>query len=179
MSVFRLQLKTGEQKILQKRTELLAQNLTEQQAQVNQQELECLVFSSGGIQYAIEKEYVQEMHRQVSPLPVPCTPDFVKGIVNIRGSILSVNDLGLFLGHPALLSQTAVPLFKLQDHQLSLGILADSIDDIRALALSDIFPFEQPEHPRLKKYLLGLTAQMLYVLDAHAILSDPELIVKS
>ena len=180
---FHLNVKPAERYLLDRRTQVLSQEagLTQQLEQVAEARgLECLVFVSGGVRYGIEKEYVQELHRSVKPLAVPCTPDFVKGIVNIRGGILSVNDLGLFLGEQALASAKAQhPMFQLHNDQMHIGVLADQIENIIPFSAEQIRPYEQPGKQRLQKYLLGVTLDMTYILDAQTILEAPELVVKA
>lgn len=180
---FNLHVNAEDKSTLDRRTRALSQEagLEKQLAEAAAEggDLECMVFSSGGLRYAIEKDYVQELHRGVTPLAVPCTPEFVKGIVNIRGGILSVNDLGLFLGQAPLEPMDKYPMFQLQNEQMLFGVLAERIENIITLSTEQIKPYEQPAKSRLQKYLLGVTLDMTYVLDAQVILSASELIVKS
>ncbi len=179
---FNLNVKPADRHILERRTRVLSQEagLTQQLEQVSDaQELECLLFVSGGVRYGIEKDYVQELHRGVTPLEVPCTPDFVRGIVNIRGGILSVNDLGLFMGQPALDTLKGYPMFQLQDQNMLIGVLTERIENIVSFSAEQIKPYEQPGKKTLQKYLLGVTLDMTYILDAQTLLNDQRLVVKA
>lgn len=60
-----------------------------------------LVFRVGGESYGLHMEHVREVERVGRVTAVPGAPDFVKGLVNLRGEILPLLDLGALLGQPA------------------------------------------------------------------------------
>jgi purine-binding chemotaxis protein CheW len=63
-------------------------------------EIDVLEFLISGDGYALEMRYVQEVHALNGLAPLPCTPAFVRGIVNLHGRILSVIDLLPLFGLP-------------------------------------------------------------------------------
>jgi chemotaxis signal transduction protein len=60
-----------------------------------------LVFRAGGEYYGLHMEHVREVERVGRVTAVPGAPAFVKGLVNLRGEILPLPDLGALLGHAA------------------------------------------------------------------------------
>src|SRR4029077_20843283 len=62
--------------------------------------LEVLEFRLAQESYAIETRYVREVYPLKDLTPLPCTPPFVLGIVNVRGRILPVIDLKKFFDLP-------------------------------------------------------------------------------
>ena len=62
--------------------------------------LELLEFRLASERYAVESRLVQEVHPLRDLTPLPCTPPFVLGIVNVRGRILPVLDLKKFFDLP-------------------------------------------------------------------------------
>ena len=50
--------------------------------------------------YAVASEYISEIYPMTEMTPVPCTPNFVLGIINLRGHILSVIDVKKFFNLP-------------------------------------------------------------------------------
>lgn len=58
-----------------------------------------LVFGCGGRRLAIGLRHVAGLVEAGSPVPVPLAPDFVVGLLDRRGSVLSVLDLPRLLGH--------------------------------------------------------------------------------
>ncbi|MCP4456541.1 MAG: purine-binding chemotaxis protein CheW [Cytophagales bacterium] len=62
------------------------------------QNLMC-IFTSGGEEYAIPLDNVKEVVKLDSLTPVPQMPEYIKGMVNVRGNIYSVLDLAVFFGN--------------------------------------------------------------------------------
>jgi purine-binding chemotaxis protein CheW len=127
--------------------------------------------------YAVESRYVQEVHPLKDLTPLPCTPPFVVGVVNVRGRIVSVLDLKKILELPekGLTDLHRVILVRGEDFEV--GILADVIVGVRFVLENTL----QPSLPTLTglraEYLKGVTAERLIILDLKRILADPKIIV--
>lgn len=163
------------QEVLKERAKLLAQE--PKKAKTDETYLEVVEFQLEYEQYAIETSYIREVYPLKELTPIPCTPPFVLGIINIRGQILSVLDLKTFFNLPekGLVDMNKVII--LHSDEMEFGILTDTILGVRSIPLSDI----QPSLPTLTdiraKYLKGVTAERLVILDAAKILSDRNIIV--
>ena len=109
--------------------------------------------------------------------PLPCTPPFVLGIVNVRGRILPVLDLKKFFDLPEQGLTDLHRLILVRGNDLELGLLADVIVGVRSIPVDSL----QPSLPTLtgirSDYLKGVTAERLVVLDLARILADPKIIV--
>ncbi|MEK6672153.1 MAG: chemotaxis protein CheW [Nitrospirota bacterium] len=127
--------------------------------------------------YAIPTEYVREVYPFDDCTPVPCTPPFVLGIINVRGRILSVIDLRQFFGLPEKGLSDLNKVIILHSDELGFGILADSVTGLRNVRTDDL----QPSLPTLtgirEEYLKGVTRDRVTVLDAEKLLLDRGLIV--
>lgn len=127
--------------------------------------------------YALEAEFVREVHPFENLTPLPCTPPFIRGLVNVRGRILAVIDLKRFfdLPEPGITDLHRVILVHAPG--IEFGLLADAIIGTRRLAQTAL----QPSLPTLTEiraeYLKGVTADRLVVLDAARILADPRIVV--
>ena len=134
--------------------------------------LDILTFSLSGETYGVETGRVREVCRLKDLTALPCTPPFVAGIMNLRGDILAVLDLRQFFQLPAkgLTDLNRVIVLKRGDDEL--GLLADSIDGVRTVPTTHL----QGGLPTLtgirERFLKGVTAQMLIVLDADRLLTD-------
>src|SRR4051794_13858537 len=84
--------------ILQARARALARRPEE--APAAGEMLEILEFTLASERYAVENRYVLEVAPLKELTPLPCTPPFVRGIVNVRGRILPVFDLKMFFDLP-------------------------------------------------------------------------------
>lgn len=135
-------------------------------------------FSLAYERYAIESRWVREVYPLDHFTPLPCTPPFVLGIVNLRGEILSVIDIKRFfdLSEKGLTDLNQVIV--LQSGAMTFGVLADAIIGTRHIPITDI----QPSLPTLTgiraQYLRGVTTQCTVILDAEKLLSDEKIVVR-
>jgi purine-binding chemotaxis protein CheW len=139
--------------------------------------IEVIEFGLAQERYAIPTAAVREVYPLKDLTPLPCTPPFVLGVINVRGQILPVIDIKEFFDLP---EQGITDLHKViivQHEELELGILADVVLGMRMLQINVV----QPSLPTLtgirEEYLKGVTAERLVVLDVAKILADPKIIV--
>lgn len=139
--------------------------------------IEVVEFVLAHEKYAVESEYVREIYPLHELTPIPCTPSFVLGIINVRGQILSVIDIKKFFDLPEKGLTDLNKVIIAHTDKMELGILADVIIGTRAIPLVEI----QPPPPTLTgihaEYLKGITGERLIVLDITKILSDDKIIV--
>ena len=139
--------------------------------------LELLEFRLAQEHYALENRYVQEVHPLKDLTPLPCTPPFVLGIVNVRGRILPVLDLKKFFNLPENGLTDLHRIILVRGNDLELGLLADVIVGVRSIPADSL----QPSLPTLtgvrSDYVKGVTGERLVVLDLARILADPKIIV--
>ncbi len=140
-------------------------------------EQEVLEFAVARQRLAVETVHVREVCRLQDLTPVPCTPSFVCGIVNVRGQILTVLDLKrlLDLPDPGLIDRQHVVIVHVGGGEL--GFLADGTPLVRRIRAAEI----QPALPTLagagSAYLRGVTTDGLAFLDTVRLLTDPRLVV--
>jgi len=172
------------QDILEERSRSLAR-LPETKA-ASGEVLEVLTFHLGTEYIGIPTEWVHE----IQPLNahhwsrVPCAPDFIVGIVNLRSRIYSIMDLTVFWGlppHP--LSEKAHLLLvrsnHLTDHQeMELTLLTDDLDKVCRLRLDDLNPTPPTVSAKVQAHVQGVTSDMMMVLDLESLLSDQRIIVE-
>jgi purine-binding chemotaxis protein CheW len=139
--------------------------------------LELLEFRLASEQYAVESRFVQEVHPLRDLTPLPGTPAFVPGIVNVRGQILPVYDLKKLFDLPEPGVTDLHRVLHVRGHDMELGLLADIIVSVRVIAADRL----QPSLPTLTgiraDYLKGITDDRVVVLDLDRILSDPKIVV--
>jgi purine-binding chemotaxis protein CheW len=139
--------------------------------------LEVLEFRLAQERYALETHYVAEVCALKELTPLPCTPPFVLGIVNVRGRILPVFDLKKFFDLPEKGLTDLHRIILVRGNDLELGLLADVVVGVRSIPADCL----QPSLPTLtglrQDYLKGVTAERLVVLDLSRILADPKIMV--
>jgi len=148
-----------------------------ERAAVAEASLEVLEFQLAQERYALETSYVREVHPLKNLTPLPCTPPFVLGIVNVRGRILAVLDLKKFFGLPENGLTDLHRIILVGGNGLELGLLADVSVGVRSIPVDSL----QASLPTLTgigaEYLKGVTAERLVVLDMGRILADSRIIV--
>lgn len=127
--------------------------------------------------YALETRHVHDVTPLKNLTPLPCTPPFVLGIVNVRGRITPVIDVKKFFDLPDKGLTDLNRIILVRGHDLELGLLADTIVGVRSIPVASL----QPSLPTLtgirSDYLKGVTAERLVVLDLDRMLADPKIIV--
>jgi purine-binding chemotaxis protein CheW len=165
----------GEQKsILKKRAEKLAQK---EKIKAAGKCIEVVEFRLAEEQYAVECLYVREVYPLKQLTPIPGTPDFILGIVSVRGEIISVVDLKKFFEMPQKGLTDLTRVIILHHEDMEFGILAEEVMGTVSLPVRDI----RPPLPTLTgiraKYLKGVAKNRLIVLDAVKLLTDKKMIV--
>ena len=139
--------------------------------------LELLEFRLASERYALETRHVQDVHSLRDLTPLPCTPPFVLGIVNLRGRILPVLDLKKFFDLPEQGLTDLHRIILVRGNDLEFGLLADVIVGVRSVAADSLQP-PLPSFTGIRAdYLKGIGEERLVVLDLDRILSDPKIIV--
>lgn len=127
--------------------------------------------------YAVELLHVREVYPFKELTPLPCTPAFVLGIVNVRGRIVSVLDLKKFFELPEKGITDLHRIILVEGNGLSFGVLADVVVGLRSIPLASLQPPPPTFEGIRNAYLKGVTAGRLVVLDLARILADPKIIV--
>jgi purine-binding chemotaxis protein CheW len=140
--------------------------------------VEVVVFLLAYETYGIDTTYVREVYPLKDLTPLPCTPSFVAGIVNVRGKVLSVIDLKHLFELPAQGLTDLNRVIIISDGGMEFGILADAIVNVGRIPLDEI----QPSLPTLtgvrEDYLTGITAERLVILDAAKLLASSNIVVE-
>ena len=148
-----------------------------QPAQAAAESIEVVEFLLASEHYAVESRYVREVHPLENLTPLPCTPAFVLGIVNLRGEILSVIDLRKFFGLPEQGLTNLSKVIVLQSADMLFGILADALAGVRRVPLGGM----QTSLPTLTgvraEYLKGVTPERMVILDAEKLLAAEGIVV--
>jgi purine-binding chemotaxis protein CheW len=161
--------------ILEERARALTKSTDMQTGET--QHVQLVVFSLANETYGIATDYVREVQplRQVSP--VPCTPEFVVGVINIRGSIYSVIDIRSFFGVQKQDLTDATKVILVNAAGLEVGILADDVTGAMNIPLAEIKAALAAQAAAKDEYVQGVTKDMLILVNLEALLRDERIIV--
>lgn len=164
------------QKILRTRARALAKG-NEKEALSPDLFLEIVEFILGSEHYGIESSHIREIHALSEFTPLPCTPAFVLGLVNVRGQILSIINIKKLFDLPEKGLTDLNKVIIVRANHVDLGILADAIIGVRRIALEALHPALPTQTGIREEYLKGITKDPLVVLDVETILSDEKILV--
>lgn len=157
------------EKILRERA-LAAGRVREEETKPDEA-IEIVEFQLSSERYGVESSYVREVYPLKELTPLPCTPSFLLGVVNVHGQIISVIDIRKFFDLPEEGLTDINNIVIVGNNRMMLAILTDAITGMRSIPLQDI----QPSLPTLTgirtEYLKGVTGERLVILDAQKILS--------
>ena len=139
--------------------------------------VEALSFRLAGETYAVETAFVREVCALTDLAPVPCTPAFVRGLVNVRGQILCVIDLKAFYGLPDAGVTDLDRLVIVRDGEVELGVLADEVTGIHDLPVRVLDGAVQTAAGLPADHVKAVVAGGMILLDVQALLADPRLVV--
>ena len=164
-----------EREILKQRAKILAASGRERKA--SEETLQVVAFRIDKERYAIDLAHIQEVYPLRDLTTIPGVPDFVLGVINLRGQIVSVIDIRRFFDIPHEGFTNLNRIIILESDQMIFGILADDIEGVRQIRHSEI----QPALPTLtgirEAFLLGGSRDHTVILDGARILASSTLIV--
>ena len=142
-----------------------------------------LIFRLGSEEFGTRVIKVREIMGMQDVTPVPHTPVFVKGVINLRGKVIPVIDLRLKFGLPPAeyTSRTCIIVVRTQlgEDQLMMGIVVDEVAEVLNLVATDIE--DTPDFgPGVETpYLLGMAKvkdKVKILLDIDQVLNSQELL---
>ncbi len=99
---------------------------------------EYLGFTLGGEHYALDILKVQEIRGYDAVTRVPDTPDYIRGVVNLRGAIVPVLDLRMKLGLKEACYDAFTVMIVLNFEGRTAGIVVDAVSDVVQLGADQI-----------------------------------------
>ncbi len=101
------------------------------------------VFTLGELEYAIDIMRIRQIIRPLAIRPVPYAPDFVDGVIELRGSVIPVVDLRRRFGLEPGADVRAVKFFIVRLRGRQLGLVVDSVVGVLRVRLEEIRPTPQ------------------------------------
>lgn len=136
-----------------------------------------LAFSLGNESYGIEIQYVKEIIGMQVITEVPELPDYIKGIINLRGKIIPVMDIRLRFKKEAKQYNDRTCVIVVDIHELSIGLIVDSVSEVITIPEQDIVNPPQMNMSFSNRYInkigkIGTDVKLL--LDCEKLLTEDE-----
>jgi len=141
-----------------------------------------LTFSLGDEEYGIGILKVKEIFGMMKITPVPQTPDFVKGVINLRGKVIPVIDLRLRFGmnENGYTERTCIVVVEIDGSgaKLHIGVVVDSVSEVLNIKATDIEDTPSFGTTLKTDYILGMAktgGAVKILLDIDSVLSNSEI----
>ena len=120
---------------------------------------EFLTFIIGSEEYAVEILRVQEIRGWQKPNPLPNVPSYVKGVVDLRGTVVPIIDLRekfhLNASHDSTTVVIVVHVITNQGERI-VGLVVDAVSDVHSFDLSSLQPAPDISSSIQNQFVLGL-----------------------
>jgi len=147
-------------------------------------EQQYLTFMMGNDEYGVDILAVQEIHCWVEPRPMPNTPEYIRGVIDWRGTIVPIIDLRVRFKYAEATYESTTVVIILQtkladtDQECIVGIVVDAVADVY-----DVRAEQLKKSPKLgskidTKYIKGMTKiedSMIIMLDIEKLIDLEEL----
>lgn len=137
-----------------------------------------LTFSLGAEVYGIEIKFVTEIIGLQSVTEVPDLPEYVKGIINLRGKIIPVIDVRLRFKKPPKEYNDRTCIVVVDIRGVAVGLIVDTVAEVLAITEQDTVPPPQLHnggyHQRFTKAIGKVGNDVKLILDCDRLLTDEE-----
>lgn len=131
-----------------------------------------IAFQVGDQRFAVEVKDIGEIVTLSQIVRVPCVPDFIAGITNVRGNILTLIDLRRLFGDGGEGIVDLKRAIVVQAGDARLGLLAEEIIGTVQYQRASLQRLGNQRHS--DRYVRGVTDDLISLLDIEAIVSDPK-----
>lgn len=145
-----------------------------------------LTFTLGGEEYGIGILKIKEIIGMMHVTTMPQTPDFVKGVINLRGKVIPVMDLRLRFGMDAMdyTERTCIIVVEIEGNSgtIQIGIVVDSVSEVLNIKGDDIEDTPAFGTRLNTDYILGMAKMeggVKILLDIDRVLTSEELVIIS
>jgi purine-binding chemotaxis protein CheW len=146
-------------------------------AATNAELLQLVSFSVAAEEYGLDILRVQEIIRTQQLTRVPNLPDYVEGVINLRGKVIPVVSLRRRLGLEAVTPDKNTRIVVVDVHGQTLGFIVDAVSEVLRISADTVEPT-----PRIgtveREYISGvgkLESRLLLMLDLERLMNEKEI----
>jgi len=139
---------------------------------------EFLTFTLGDEEYGIDILKVQEIRGYDAVTRIANTPEFIKGVINLRGTIVPIVDLRIKFNLGKVEYDAFTVVIILMVHDRVVGIVVDGVSDVITLQNDQINKVPEMVSTIDTKYLMGLGTideRMLILVDIESLMTSQEM----
>lgn len=160
-------------KILEERARALAAQKIDTEKGLGE---EVLVFRLGEDRYSIPAHYIREVQPLLSYTPLPSTPPFIVGLVNVRGKLLTAIDIRPLLDIAQTPPGEHAFIFIVSAQGMEVSLLTDGIVEVRR-SETELSQSLSVTTGRSVSWVRGVDRDLNVLLDPPLLLADPRIMV--
>ncbi|PIE07308.1 MAG: chemotaxis protein CheW [Rhodobacterales bacterium] len=137
---------------------------------------ELLSFLVGGQDYCVDIMSVREIRGGTRATPLPHAPRFMRGVINLRGTVLPIMDLACRLEIDTGADRERNVIIVVANGERTVGLIVDAVSDILAVTEEEMQPPPDLKADSDHSFISALTIvddRMIRVLDLNAVLPLP------
>ena len=143
----------------------------------NAEHRQCVTFRLNEEIYGINVMLVQEVLRVTEIAPVPGAPNYVIGIINLRGNVVTVIDTRMRFGLPPKEMDDSTRIVIIEAENQTVGIVVDSVSEVVDVYANEIETAPNVGNDETARYLEGVVSrseELLILVDLNKLLSEDE-----
>ncbi len=136
-----------------------------------------LSLSLGEEIFALEIKYVTEIVGVQPITPIPEVPEYVKGVINLRGKIIPVIDMRLKFRKPPIEYTDRTCIIVVDIEEMSVGLIVDNVVEVVTIPAGSIVPPPDSRTGIQNRYLKGIgmvDSKVILLLESSKILSEED-----
>ena len=143
----------------------------------NAEHRQCVTFRLDEEIYGINVMLVQEVLRITDIAPVPGAPDYVIGIINLRGNVVTVIDTRMRFGLPPREFDDSTRIVIIETENQTVGIVVDSVSEVVDIYSNEIETAPNVGNDETARYIEGVVSrgdELLILVDLNKLLTEGE-----
>lgn len=134
--------------------------------------LQIVAFTIDGVEYAFRIESVKEIIRFSEPQPTSSNVPWMRGVINLRGSIVPIIDLGSRLGRAGSeVDPKTAKILVLEDGADTIGAMVTTVDEVRTITTEQVQPAPSGAGSSYIESVVTIDDRLIMLLDASLLLS--------
>lgn len=140
--------------------------------------LQLVTFSTGDEEFGVDILRVQEIIRTMAITKVPKAPEFVEGVINLRGKVIPIIDLRRRFGLQSKAHDKHTRIIVIEINTMIVGFVVDSVSEVLRIPASTVEPPPPVVAGLESEYISGvgkLEDRLLILLDLDRLLSRADI----
>lgn len=132
--------------------------------------MQLVIFKLGEEYFAVDTDKILSINDMMPITKVPKSPNYIKGLINLRGSIKSLVDINLLLNIDSSKEQDNIIILKVDDEEL--GITVDEVEEVIEIEEQKIQKLETHNSEAYIKGIIDLDGKLLTVIDIEKLINQ-------